>query len=84
MLDWIALAILIAIFGLVIFGLVAVWGVPYDIAKVRNHPHQDAIGAATIVSIFTLGALWPLLWVWAMTSGRTGVGDLGLEPHTLA
>jgi hypothetical protein len=67
MLDWIALAILIVIFGLVIFGLVAVWGIPYDIAKARNHPHQDAIGVATVVSIFTLGALWPLLWIWAMT-----------------
>ena len=55
MLDWIALAMLVAIIALVIYGLVAVWGIPYDIAKARDHPHQDAIGAATLVSILTLG-----------------------------
>ncbi|XIA67637.1 DUF3302 domain-containing protein [Bradyrhizobium sp. TZ2] len=41
-------------------------GIPYEIAKQRKHPHQDAIGAATWVSLFTLGALWPFLWIWAM------------------
>jgi Protein of unknown function (DUF3302) len=66
MLDYVALFILIAIIALVVYGLVAVWGVPYEIAKARNHPHQDAIGAATWVSLGTLGALWPFLWIWAM------------------
>ena len=66
MLDWISLAILIAFVALVIYGLVAIWGIPYDIAKARNHPHQDAIGAASVVSILTLGALWPFLWIWAL------------------
>jgi hypothetical protein len=89
MLDWIALAILIVIFGLVIFGLVTVWGVPYDLATARNHPHQDAIGVATVVSIFTLGALWPLLWIWAMTyrpdrgwGSGTGPEDFGMSEGT--
>lgn len=65
-LDYIALAMLIAIIALIVYGLIAVWGIPYEIAKARNHPHQDAIGAATWVSLFTLGALWPFLWIWAM------------------
>jgi hypothetical protein len=65
-LDYIALAILIAIVALIVYGLIAVWGIPYEIAKARDHPHQDAIGAATWVSLFTLGAVWPLLWIWAM------------------
>jgi hypothetical protein len=65
-LDHIALAILIIVIALVVYGLVAIWGIPYEIAKARNHPHQDAIGAATWVSLFTLGALWPFLWIWAM------------------
>jgi Protein of unknown function (DUF3302) len=47
-------------FGLVVFGLIGIWGIPYEIAMRRIHPHQDAIGAATWVSLFTLGALWPL------------------------
>lgn len=65
-LDYVALVLLIVIIGLVVYGLVAVWGIPYEIAKSRDHPHQDAIGAATWVSLFTLGALWPFLWIWAM------------------
>jgi hypothetical protein len=66
MLDYVALVILIAIILLVVYGLVAVWGIPHEIAKSRNHPHQDAIGAATWVSLLTLGLLWPFLWIWAL------------------
>jgi hypothetical protein len=40
--------------------------VPYDIARHRDHPHQDAIHAAGWVSLFTLHAIWPFLWIWAM------------------
>jgi Protein of unknown function (DUF3302) len=54
------------IIALVVYGLIGIWGIPYEIAKSRNHPHQDAIGAATWVSLFTLGVLWPFLWIWAM------------------
>jgi hypothetical protein len=66
MLDYVALIVLITIIGLVVYGVIAVYGIPYEIAKARNHPHQDAIGAATWVSLFTLGVLWPFLWIWAM------------------
>ncbi len=65
-LSYVALVILVLIIALVIYGIVGVWGIPYEIAKRRHHPHQDAIGAATWVSLFTLGALWPFLWIWAM------------------
>ena len=65
-LDYVALVLLFLIIGLVVYGIVAVYGIPYEIAKARNHPHQDAIGAATWVSLFTFGALWPFLWIWAL------------------
>jgi cell division protein FtsW (lipid II flippase) len=65
-LNYVALGLLIAIVALVVYGVVIVWSIPYEIAKRRNHPHQDAIGAATWVSLFTLGVLWPFLWIWAM------------------
>jgi cell division protein FtsW (lipid II flippase) len=65
-LDYIALVILIMMVALVVYGVIAVYSIPYEIAKARNHPHQDAIGAATWVSLFTLGLLWPFLWIWAM------------------
>lgn len=65
-LDYVALVLLLLIVALVVYGIVAVYGIPYEIAKARNHPHQDAIGAATWVSLFTLGVLWPFLWIWAL------------------
>jgi len=39
--------------------------IPYEIAKHRNHPHQDALHVAGWVSLFTLHVLWPFLWIWA-------------------
>ncbi|EJW10857.1 hypothetical protein A33M_3926 [Rhodovulum sp. PH10] len=39
----------------------AVWGIPSEIAKRRDHPHRDLIGAASRVSLVTLGGLWPFL-----------------------
>lgn len=65
-LEHLALAILIILATLLLYGIVTVYGVPYQIAKRRHHPHQDAIGAATWVSLLTLGVLWPFLWIWAM------------------
>lgn len=66
LLDYVALFFLIAVVALVVYGVVAVYGIPHELAKARHHPHADAIGAATWVSLFTLGALWPFLWIWAM------------------
>jgi hypothetical protein len=62
-LNYFALLLLLFIVGLVIYGTVAIYGIPYEIAKRRNHPHQDAIGAATWVSLFTFEVLWPFLWI---------------------
>jgi L-lactate permease len=72
-LDYVALVLLVVIAALVVYGAVAVWGIPLEIAKSRNHPHQEAIGVATWVSLFTLGILWPFLWIWA-TLYRPGQG----------
>ncbi|MNG26372.1 Inner membrane protein YiaW [compost metagenome] len=47
------------------YGIIVLHDIPYDIAKHRNHPHQDAIHATGWVSLFTLHALWPFLWIWA-------------------
>src|SRR5919197_1504074 len=51
---------------LLIFGIIAIHDIPAKIAESRHHPHQDAIHAAGWVSLFTLHALWPFLWIWAM------------------
>jgi len=65
MLDYIALGILIFTAISLLFGAIAILNIPHKIAVERNHPHQDAIHHAGWVSLFTLHAIWPLLWVWA-------------------
>lgn len=65
-LNYFALGLLIFVLVTLFYGIIAIHDVPYEIAKHRNHPHQDAIHAAGWVSLFTLHALWPFLWIWAM------------------
>jgi hypothetical protein len=65
-LNYFALGLLIFVGITLFYGIIAIHDVPYEIAKHRNHPHQDAIHAAGWVSLFTLHALWPFLWIWAM------------------
>lgn len=66
MLDHVALGILIFAALVLFYGIIVLHDIPYEIAAHRNHPHQDAIHAAGWVSLFTLHALWPFLWIWAM------------------
>jgi hypothetical protein len=65
-LNYFALGLLIFVLITLFYGMLAIHDVPYEIAKHRDHPHQDAIHAAGWVSLFTLHALWPFLWIWAM------------------
>ena len=66
-LDYVALAILFFVVITLFYAVIAIHDVPYEIAKQRQHPHQDAIHVAGWVSLFTLHAIWPFLWIWAMT-----------------
>jgi hypothetical protein len=65
-LNYFALGVLLFVVVVLFYGIIAVHDIPHLIAKSRNHPHQDAIHAAGWVSLFTLHALWPFLWIWAM------------------
>lgn len=65
-LDYVALAILFFVVITLFYAVIAIHDVPYEIAKHRGHPHQDAIHVAGWVSMFTLHAIWPFLWIWAM------------------
>lgn len=64
-LSYFALGILIFVVLVLSYGLIAIHDIPYHIARARNHPHQDAIHAGGWVSLFTLHAIWPFLWLWA-------------------
>jgi hypothetical protein len=66
LLNYVALGVLCFVVVVLFYGIIAIHDVPHEIAKSRDHPHQDAIYAAGWVSLFTLHALWPFLWIWAM------------------
>ena len=65
-LNYFALFLLIFVVVVLFYAIIAIHDIPYKIAESREHPHQDAIHAAGWVSLFTLHALWPFLWIWAM------------------
>jgi len=65
MLEYAALAILIVMVTFMIYLVIYIHDIPYEIAKKRDHPHQDAIHVAGWVSLFLLHTIWPLLWIWA-------------------
>jgi Protein of unknown function (DUF3302) len=65
-LNYFALFLLVFVVVVLFYGIIAIHDIPAKIAEARHHPHQDAIHAAGWVSLFTLHALWPFLWIWAM------------------
>ena len=67
-LNYFALGVLIFVFLVIFYGIIAIHDIPYLIAKKRNHPHADAIHTAGWVSLFTLHVIWPFLWIWATLS----------------
>ena len=64
-LDYFALIVLCFVGIVLFYGIIVIHDIPYEIAVKRNHPHQDAIHVAGWVSLFTLHAIWPFLWIWA-------------------
>ena len=66
MLDYVALFLLIFVALVLFYGIIVIHDIPYEIAVKRNHPHQDVLHVAGWVSLFTLHAIWPFLWIWAM------------------
>ena len=66
MLEYVALFLLIFVALVFFYGIIVIHDIPYEIAVKRNHPHQDVLHVAGWVSLFTLHALWPFLWIWAM------------------
>ena len=65
MLDYFALFMLLFVVLVLFYGIIVIHDIPYEIAKHRNHPHQDAIHATGWISLLTLHVLWPFLWIWA-------------------
>jgi hypothetical protein len=64
-LDYFALGVLVFVAVVLFYGVIAIHDIPYEIARHRNHPQQDALHVAGWISLFTLHAIWPFLWIWA-------------------
>ncbi len=66
-LDYLALVILLMGLTLVFYTFVYIHDLPHKIAKQREHPHEESIHVACWLSLFTLHALWPLVFMWAVS-----------------
>jgi hypothetical protein len=64
-LDYFALTLLVVISVTLVYAAIYIHDIPYEMAVKRNHPHQDAIHYGGWLSLFTLHAIWPFLWIWA-------------------
>ena len=64
-LDYFALVLVFFVIIFLFYAIIVIHDIPYEIAKHRNHPHQDAIHVAGWISLFTLHVLWPFLWIWS-------------------
>jgi hypothetical protein len=66
-LSYVALAMLVIVIIVVVYGFIWIHDIPYRLAKKRNHPNLHAIHIACWLSLFTLHALWPFVFLWAIT-----------------
>src|SRR5262245_62196353 len=70
-LDYLALVILIIGLTLTIYAFIYIHDLPYKIAHKRHHPQAEAIHVACWLSLFTLHALWPFVYVWSVMHPKT-------------
>jgi Protein of unknown function (DUF3302) len=79
-LDYLALVILIAGLTLVFYAFIYIHDLPHKIAKKRHHPQEEAIHVACWLSLFTLHAMWPFIYMWACMHPKTE-DDLAKGKH---
>src|SRR5262245_29173575 len=70
-LDYLALVILIIGLTLTFYAFIYIHDLPYKIAHKRHHPQAEAIHVACWLSLFTLHALWPFVYIWACMHPKT-------------
>ncbi|MEW6997014.1 DUF3302 domain-containing protein [Colwelliaceae bacterium BS250] len=65
MLEYFALFLVFFVIIVIFYGIIVVHEIPYDMAVKNNHPQKEAIHVGGWISLFTVGAIWPFLWIWA-------------------
>ena len=82
-LEYVALFILIVGVTVAIYVFLYIHDIPYQIAVKRNHPHADMIHVGCWLSLFTLNAIWPLVYMWSVSKPQPLaiklVGDNAVE-----
>jgi hypothetical protein len=80
-LDYLALIILLIGLTLVFYTFIYIHDLPHKIAKERHHPHEEAIHVACWLSLFTLHAIWPIVFLWAVSHKKDvgGIHVIGLD-----
>jgi hypothetical protein len=66
-LDYLALFLLVLSITAVFYTVIYIHDLPHKIAKQREHPHEEAIHVACWLSLFTLHAMWPIVFTWAVS-----------------
>jgi hypothetical protein len=70
-LDYLSLVILLIGLTLVFYTFIYIHDLPYTIAKKRHHPQAEAIHVACWLSLFTLHAIWPIVYIWAVSHKKS-------------
>lgn len=90
-LNYLSLVILLIGLTLIFYTFIYIHDIPYNIAKKRNHPQKEAIHYACWISLFTLHAIWPIVFVWAIIDHKPipvriadGESDTGLQDRLAA
>ena len=68
MLEYVALGMLCLSVTAIFYIFIFIHDLPHRMAKKRNHPQQEAIHYACWLSLFTLHAIWPLVFLWAVSN----------------
>ena len=80
-LNYLSLAILLLGLTAVFYTFIYIHDIPYEIAKRRNHPQKEAIHVAGWLSLFTLHAIWPIVYIWSVSKqGPMNVAVAGELP----
>jgi hypothetical protein len=69
-LDYLALFLLLLSIVVVFYTFIYIHELPHKFAKERDHPHAEAIFFACWLSLFTLHAIWPIVFIWAVAHKR--------------
>lgn len=78
-LDYFALSLILTVLVIIFYTFIYIHELPYEAAKHRNHPQQDAIYVGCWLSLLTLHAIWPLIYLWALSHKETP--EIALAEH---